>query len=60
MTAVVDITKCKGCPFCVDECPDQAIWIEDGHAMVADSLCEDCGECAYVCPEKAITIPSEL
>ncbi|QSZ66455.1 4Fe-4S dicluster domain-containing protein [Methanofollis aquaemaris] len=54
MVAVVDSDLCVGCETCVDECPAEAITMEDGIAVVDKDLCTDCGTCVDVCPAEAI------
>ncbi|MDD4255420.1 MAG: 4Fe-4S binding protein [Methanofollis sp.] len=54
MVAVVDPDLCVGCETCVDECPSEAISMEDGIAVVNKDACTDCGTCVDVCPAGAI------
>jgi ferredoxin len=53
MTAIVDEGKCTACETCVDECPAQAILMNE-KAKVDKELCVDCGSCVDVCPSEAI------
>ncbi|MGG0717240.1 4Fe-4S dicluster domain-containing protein [Robertmurraya massiliosenegalensis] len=40
-----------GCTVCVDECPYQAITLDEQNRPVVDSeKCNGCGKCVYVCP----------
>ena len=55
MAAVVDAEKCTGCEGCVEECPVDAISMEDGTAVVSDD-CVDCGACVDACPVEAISM----
>jgi heterodisulfide reductase subunit A len=60
--AHVDESLCRGCGFCVEVCPYNAIELEDherlGHtlkiARVNDALCKGCGSCAAACLNGAI------
>ncbi|MFX1534027.1 MAG: 2Fe-2S iron-sulfur cluster-binding protein [Promethearchaeota archaeon] len=60
--AVVDEIKCRGCGFCVDTCPYNAIELKTierfGHtievARVNEALCKGCGSCAAACLNGAI------
>jgi MinD superfamily P-loop ATPase len=59
MAAQIDPKKCTMCggliqPLCIEICPDLAIRVQDGRAVVTEFLCEDCNECGVVCPDKAI------
>ncbi|WP_209629415.1 4Fe-4S binding protein [Methanofollis sp. W23] len=54
MVAIVDSDLCVGCETCVDECPVDAIAMEDGIAVIDKNLCTDCGTCVDVCPAEAI------
>jgi ferredoxin len=57
MPAVVDPEKCEGCETCVEECPVEAISInDDGVAEVDEDECVECGTCVDVCPNDAITM----
>jgi NAD-dependent dihydropyrimidine dehydrogenase PreA subunit len=50
----IDNVKCTGCGYCVDICPQQAIAIDSGVAVINQDLCVECGTCAEVCPVGAI------
>ncbi|TAJ44654.1 DUF362 domain-containing protein [Methanofollis fontis] len=54
MVAIVDADLCVGCESCVDECPSEAITMEDGIAIIDNDKCVDCGTCVDVCPSGAI------
>lgn len=41
---------CIGCGDCAANCPNGAISIQQGHAVVDSTLCENCNVCTYVCP----------
>ena len=58
MPAVVDRDECVGCGTCVEECPEDAITMDDEEIAVIDAdKCTDCGTCVENCPSEAITIP---
>lgn len=40
---------CVGCKDCVANCPNDALYIKDGKAVIDTSKCEDCGVCAWMC-----------
>ena len=47
---------CKGCGTCVKACPNNALTLENGKAVVDHKLCILCGYCNPVCPEFAIRL----
>jgi heterodisulfide reductase subunit A-like polyferredoxin/ferredoxin len=61
-TALVDEFECRGCGFCVDVCPYDAITLKEinqfGHivevAEVNEILCKGCGACSAACLSGAI------
>lgn len=55
----VDSNKCNGCEACVDVCPQRAISVQNGMAVIDQRLCRQCGNCAEICPADAIrtTVP---
>jgi ferredoxin len=55
MPAVINAEKCDACGTCVDECPVEAITLNDIAKVDADE-CTDCGTCVEVCPNEAITL----
>ncbi|WP_292486757.1 4Fe-4S binding protein [Methanohalobium sp.] len=57
MPAVVDSEICTGCEACVDECPVDAISMnDDGIAVVDEEECTDCEACIDICPVEAISM----
>ena len=56
MAAKVDMDKCTGCGLCVEECPVEAITLENEKAKIDESTCVDCGACASECPNEAISV----
>jgi 2-oxoglutarate ferredoxin oxidoreductase subunit delta len=63
-TIVINRELCKGCLYCVDACPRQAIAVEEhfntqgyfpARFLHADR-CTGCGFCALVCPDIAIEV----
>lgn len=49
---------CIGFGDCVKVCPQEAIIIRDGKAVIT-SLCNGCGKCIDFCPEKLISLVPE-
>ena len=47
---------CIGCGTCVKTCPNNALTLENGKAVVDHKLCILCGYCNPVCPEFAIRL----
>lgn len=57
MVAKVDIDECTGCGTCVDECPVEAITMNDDDiAVVNADECTECGMCVDACPVEAISL----
>ena len=62
----IEISKdeCKGCQYCIVECPKQVITLSQNfnklgyqYAQYKGDGCNGCGTCFYVCPEPgAITV----
>lgn len=52
----IDREKCNGCGECIPNCPEGAIQIIDGKAvLVSDRFCDGLGACLGHCPVGAIT-----
>ncbi len=45
---------CIGCGICVKNCPQEAVHVEDFHAVIDHEKCTGCGVCAEKCPKKCI------
>lgn len=56
MAVKIDVEKCVGCGTCVEECPSDALSLEDEIAIVDDDLCVECGLCVEVCPSEALSL----
>ena len=50
----VDEEKCVACGVCVEECPVNAITMENQTARINMEECIKCGLCHEVCPEGAV------
>jgi len=50
------LSLCKGCGTCVKTCPNNALFLKNGKAVVDYKLCILCGYCNPVCPEFAIRL----
>lgn len=53
---VADPKKCIGCGACLAVCPEDAITLVGGKAVIDGEACIGCGECMTVCPVKAIIL----
>lgn len=47
---------CIGCGICVKNCPQDAVKVENFHAVIDHEKCVGCGICEQKCPKKAIVI----
>ncbi len=51
----IDIERCVGCGYCVVICPEKALKLVKGKAILANvNACESEGKCIAACPTKAI------
>ena len=50
--------QCENAP-CINACPEDAIYKEDGIVVINEDKCIGCGECKGVCPYGAIYIDEE-
>ena len=48
--------RCDGCGACLEVCPNSALYLIEGKAMVDEALCQECEACVAACPTEAITI----
>jgi ferredoxin len=55
--AKVNREECVSCGTCVDECPEEAITLDDEEiATVNPEKCTECGKCVEACPSSAISL----
>lgn len=59
----INVAQCKGCGYCVAECPRKAIRFtgrisEKGYDTIEidDELCIACGSCYRVCPDRVFEV----
>lgn len=50
------LDMCKGCGECEKNCPNHAITVKDGKAVVDPELCILCGYCVPHCPQFALRL----
>lgn len=56
MRPKVDKKFCIGCRTCLENCPVEAIRMNDLRAIINKEICIGCGECMQVCPVNAIVV----
>ena len=49
----IDAARCAGCGTCIEYCPEAAISLRQGVAVIDGAVCRDCGICQNVCPNDA-------
>ncbi|MHB8126112.1 MAG: 4Fe-4S binding protein [Desulfitobacteriaceae bacterium] len=47
---------CVGCGTCVEACPNSALSVFNGKAVVDENACLLCGYCNPICPEFALRL----
>jgi NAD-dependent dihydropyrimidine dehydrogenase PreA subunit len=52
--------RCNGCGACLEVCPNSALYMLEGKAVVDDALCRECEACVAVCPTHAIEITETI
>lgn len=52
-------SKCIGCGFCIQHCPNGCHQIKDGIHFVDRTNCTYCGKCVNMCPGRALSICAE-
>ena len=50
----VNSNRCIGCEDCTEECPSEAIAMDDEIAVIDEDGCIGCALCVSVCPVDAI------
>ena len=59
--AAIDAARCvsrRGCDLCVTTCPQDALSIVGGRAVVDKHACDGCGLCISSCPTSAVRHPT--
>jgi len=51
---LIDEDLCDGCGRCVEICPEGAITLEGGKAVINEVVCSGCGACIPECPREAL------
>lgn len=56
----INLERCNGCGACLEVCPDGAIYLIEGKAVVDEALCQECEACVAVCPTEAIEVAEQV
>lgn len=59
---VIAVERCKGCGFCIEFCPTEALKFSDQYnakgyhppMLIQQELCSGCNICGLLCPDFAI------
>lgn len=51
--------RCTGCGMCMKCCPEEAISLKEGKALINRSVCCKCGKCEEVCNNNAVKVSGE-
>lgn len=51
---------CQQCGICVEQCPEQALSVADGHVQYDPKKCVQCDTCIHVCPHDSSPRTEEL
>ncbi len=58
---IVYLDRCDGCGNCVQVCPNGALGLVAGLAvLVSPDDCAYCADCEEYCPQRAIGLPYEI
>ena len=52
--------RCDGCGACLEVCPNGALYLIEGKAVVDHALCQECEDCVAACPTEAIAIVEQV
>ncbi|MFO7892054.1 MAG: 4Fe-4S binding protein [bacterium] len=55
----IDKESCNGCGICVDECPADAIAMDEEQVVIDMAECIRCGVCHSICPQDSVKHDSE-
>jgi 2-oxoglutarate ferredoxin oxidoreductase subunit delta len=61
-SVVITVERCKGCGFCVEFCPTDALKLSDQYnnkgyhppVLLSQDQCNGCNICGLMCPDFAI------
>jgi len=57
MPAIVNEEECVQCGTCAENCPEEAITLDDSQNPTIDKeKCTECGTCVENCPSEAISV----
>ncbi len=56
---IIDQERCVKCNECIDECHENALFMEDDVLKCNEEACNGCGHCMALCPKEAMMLDGD-